>query len=522
MNAGNSTGQTPLHLAIQFQRENIINELLKYEDVDLSRMDDDDLTPLTAAFMSEQYKILALMLMQLKRSKSERDQPFDPNDLLHFVSSNSPDLIVLVVELLNAVGWEIRSDTEHGATMLHSAVKNNDSKTLGVLLAKDESMIAKQANTAGPEGSWQVGDTALHVAARNNAIECMAILNAHGCPPNILNSDKLSALHIAVKHNNLDAVMEIFNASIVHTKVNIQTDDKTTPLHIACLNGFYDIAEYLLNVERANVHCQNTDGWTPLHVAAEGNRVEILRLLMENQGNIDSRAKNTDTPLHVAIDHNNSEAADTLIGLGANVNSRGEKNFSPLHKAAKIGNTEIIKKLIESGARIDHRAENKNAALHTAATNGQEKAVQVLCEFESSSIDIDKSGFNGWNAFHQASIGGHVNCMRILLKAGTKLNCEDDFNFDTALHLAARFGVEESVEFLLDQDHIRVNNLNKENKTALDLCRVKGHDLIERYLLESEARTSEEVENMKKMGAATASQPKTGGTITGIPSKFAK
>merc|ERR1712157_650219 len=245
-------------------------------------------------------------------------------------------------------------------------------------------------------------------------------------------------------------------------------DQKMTPLHIAAINNFPEITEFLLREKNANVHAQDERGWTPLHIAAEHNSLDVIQTLLRHEANIDCRAKNTDTPLHIAICSNQPIAVDAILQCGALVNARGEKN-SPLH---------------------------------TAAANGQAAVVQILTNEAVTGqcvtiMDINKSGFNGWNAFHQASIGGHVDTMEELLKAGCKLNQEDDYSFDTALHLAARFGQDESIGFLVDQDNIRINAMNKENKTALDLCKLKGHDLAERYLLESEAKTGNEVKKIQ-------------------------
>lgn len=503
VNASNASGQTPLHLAIQFQRENIVNILLNNEDIDFNLPDEDELTPLTAAFVSKQYKILALMLMQTKRNQDKNNHNgsmFDPNDLLHFASNNCPDLIVFIVELLNAIGWKITTESTAGGTVLHSAVKNNDAKTLAVLLSKDDSIVNSQATLPDPDNCWQKGDTALHVAARTNAIDCIPILNKYRCPPNLLNDDKLSALHLAVKFNHLEAIQALFEATVVKTKVNIQSDDKTTPLHIAAYNGHKEAAEYLLVEQRANVHSQDNNGWTPLHHAAENNQVDLINLLIEFESNIDCRAKNTDTPLHVAVINDKFDAVDTFLRAGALVNARGEKNFTPLHKAAQLGYDSICDSLIKNGARLDHRAENKNTPLHTAAAAGKVDALKVILVHNNiSNLDLNKSGFNGWNAFHQAAIGGHTEAMQFLLDHGCRLNQEDDYSLDTALHLAARFGQEKSIEFLVDQDNIRLNVLNKENKTPLDLCRLKGHDLSERFLLESEAKTSQEMKMIKNM-----------------------
>jgi ankyrin repeat protein len=52
-----------------------------------------------------------------------------------------------------------------------------------------------------------------------------------------------------------------------------------TPLHIACINGCYDIAEILLQAG-ANVNAQDFHGYTPLHLADLMRHVHMFDLLL--------------------------------------------------------------------------------------------------------------------------------------------------------------------------------------------------------------------------------------------------
>ena len=431
-----------MHLATQFHRESIINTIIRHDEIKLNTPDVFNMTPLTYAFDTEQYATLAIFLSEMKKqhASGNDDQPFDPNELLHFVSNNKSDLVDLIVELLTAVGWGQGEDGETGGSLLHSAAKNDDIKTMGALLKKGNVDINKRAERPGIFGSdmlWQEGDTPLHVAARTASLNAIKFIVENGGDEKVFNSRGLAPLHLAVKSGSLEAVKSLVE-SIDGIAIAIKSGDKTTPLHIASYSGNVQIAKYLIEND-ASVHLQNHEGWTPLHHAAECNQVKIIQLLVASEANIDARSKNTNTPLHTAVVNREIDAVECLLALGGLVNARGDKNFTPLHKAAKAGDALIARTLLNAGARYDHRAENKNTPLHTAAAHGKGEPLKILVAHHTEhSTDLNKSGFNGWNPLHQASIGGHVGAMEVLIDSGVKINHDDDFNLDTALHLAAR------------------------------------------------------------------------------------
>jgi len=59
-----------------------------------------------------------------------------------------------------------------------------------------------------------------------------------------------------------------------------------TCLMIACYNGHYRVAKYLLSL-RADVNRKSVKGNTALHDCAESGNLEILKLLMANGAKMD-------------------------------------------------------------------------------------------------------------------------------------------------------------------------------------------------------------------------------------------
>lgn len=58
-----------------------------------------------------------------------------------------------------------------------------------------------------------------------------------------------------------------------------------TPLHMAANNGYYDLAEVLLN-NQADVDSRTKSLRTPLHLATMRGRIEFVKLLLDKGANV--------------------------------------------------------------------------------------------------------------------------------------------------------------------------------------------------------------------------------------------
>ena len=76
--------------------------------------------------------------------------------------------------------------------------------------------------------------------------------------------------------------------------------DNLTPLHMASLRGYEQVARVLLEGD-ADVTAQNNDDKTPLHMASREGHLQVVRALLEYGASTAVEDKVGWTPLHLAL-----------------------------------------------------------------------------------------------------------------------------------------------------------------------------------------------------------------------------
>ncbi|MFN7095466.1 MAG: ankyrin repeat domain-containing protein, partial [Burkholderiales bacterium] len=107
----------------------------------------------------------------------------------------------------------------------------------------------------------------LHNAVRENDTELVRILlSKEYIDVNREDEKGNTALHIALKYGNLDVAKMLLS----HPKIAINRTDKegNTPLHIAANRGFVALVKIMLSINSEMISQENDKGMTPLKIAA--------------------------------------------------------------------------------------------------------------------------------------------------------------------------------------------------------------------------------------------------------------
>ncbi|XP_044462953.1 ribulose bisphosphate carboxylase/oxygenase activase, chloroplastic-like isoform X2 [Mangifera indica] len=126
---------------------------------------------------------------------------------------------------------------------------------------------------------------------------------------------------------------------------------------------------------------------TPLHVSAGYNKAEIVKFLLEWQGNdkVELEAKNMygETPLHMAAKNGCNEAARLLLAHGAFIEAKANNGMTPLHLSVwysiRAEDCSTVKTLLESNAdcsAVDN--EGMTPLDHLSNGPGSEKLRELL------------------------------------------------------------------------------------------------------------------------------------------------
>jgi uncharacterized protein len=115
-----------------------------------------------------------------------------------------------------------------------------------------------------------------------------------------------------------------------------------TALGISTFAGNKEITEVLIK-NGANVNFQDAFGIAPIHGAARTNRLEVIKLLLDNKADINiPTTSGKETPLHYAARFNNPDIVKFLLEKGAVKDAKDASGNTPLDAAKKENADKVI------------------------------------------------------------------------------------------------------------------------------------------------------------------------------------
>lgn len=311
-------------------------------------------------------------------------------------------------------------DRNHQKAPLHLAIKLGNVEIVKLLLE----------NSANPTLATCCGETPLHAAATRNLHVCTRLLIQHGANPDSQQTPHGSTpLHIACLNGFLDTAREL------HGDPNALDFNHDTPLVDACRSGNVSVIAWLLqNGARPN------SGKGDLCLASALDYRTMPKSLIELGLDPWQHSRNGDTIAHVVIvrhndqmeeegddDDNDSQSdhgdfafqfADELFGTDASlVNARNGQQMTPLHLSRVPAMIQLL--VGKYGADLLATDANGRSSLFVAMTTDDTAKVEsLLILMKERDVNIDTVDTQGWTALHWAIFCRKAEFVRLLLEFG--------------------------------------------------------------------------------------------------------
>lgn len=160
------------------------------------------------------------------------------------------------------------------------------------------------------------------------------------------------------------------------------------------------------------------DGSTAMHQAAQFNRLEEVKDLLEKGAAINAVNNVGLTPLHLAALAGHTDMVTLLLAHKANVKAKDTFGLTPLHLAAQYGHTDIINVLLANGAEIESKTNTQGLTpMHWAAFSGHIEGIKCLL---SSGADINARDNTGNTPLSWAEFYEQHDMARLLARKGGK------------------------------------------------------------------------------------------------------
>ena len=332
-------------------------------------------------------------------------------------------------------------------------------------------------------------DSALTLAAKNGHTEVIdALLNRGISVDHTLWCNQTSLYH-AASNGKVEAVKRLLRAQ---AKRDSRDMFGRTPLTRACQGGYDEIIEELFISKTNYSPLPNPDnfdkeGWTPLLWATFSGNDEACRILLKYGADINlcSRDNDKKTALYIAIENKFSKSVHLLLQHGFNFRQRIFKHETYFLYACFIGNAKSVEGLINVGCNVNQTNGLRENGLVIAAKNRHFEVSRLLVKNNCHLNEID--GKEGWTALKWASYHGDESTIHILLKFNANFN-HDDPSHSTPLMLASMNGHLDCVKILLKAEAKQdVNAVNEYEWSALMLAVNNNHVEVVRLLLNHNA-----------------------------------
>ena len=151
----------------------------------------------------------------------------------------------------------------------------------------------------------------------------------------------------------------------------------------------------------------------PMNTAVLAQNLELIKLLLKKNENIEIKDKSGRTPFLNAVINDNLPIVKILIDYRANINVQDKLGYSALHYSSQNHSNEMTIFLIEKGSVIDVVDAHGNTPLGRAvfSSRGRGEIIQLLL---SAGADKEKKNNHGVSPMDLANSIANYNVKKFL------------------------------------------------------------------------------------------------------------
>lgn len=284
--------------------------------------------------------------------------------------------------------------------LLFSAIHHHNDSLLDDLLGADNA--ADLLDVPADDGN-----TLLHVAVRENDLNCLTSLLKHGANPNVFDASRArTPLHLAVELSQTEAVKTFLN--LQHVDLELRDDRNLTCYEIAQFCDNPNLAELILNRKEEFEGFQD-EFYTVMNQACTSNEPRLVRELFERY----ERKIINNLPPGWQPYKDKRQYSRSMLKRLINWSSSSWNDVTLLFKSASKGHTDICKLLIDFGATAKCNENTNYSPLYVAAYGGHAKTVRLL--LDSFPSLIQELTIEKWTVLHACCLQGHSETAKLIL-----------------------------------------------------------------------------------------------------------
>ncbi|XP_065850510.1 protein CfxQ homolog [Euphorbia lathyris] len=166
-------------------------------------------------------------------------------------------------------------------------------------------------------------------------------------------SSKPLTIHAYAQSGDLLGLQKLLRAN--HSLLNERNPVMVqTPLHVSAGNNRAEIVKFLLDwqgEEKVELEAKNMYGETPLHMAAKNGCNDAARLLLASGASIEAQANNGMTPLHLAVWYSirseDFSTVKTLLEYNADCSAKDNEGVTPMNYVSQGPGSEKLRELLQ-------------------------------------------------------------------------------------------------------------------------------------------------------------------------------